>query len=82
MLTTAQWEHLTHELSRERTYRESEEEVLVRAPNEKTAFIDVQYYLDFKYGADRITVTLPDKSRANLMIRADGRAYFEVQVND
>jgi hypothetical protein len=80
MLNATKWNHTTYRPNRKRT-RELEKELLARKPNERTTFIEVQHYLDFKYGTSRIAITLPDKSTAKLVVGADGRVYFEVPIN-
>ena len=80
MLNATKWDYPTHKPKRERTRREPENGLLLREPNERTTFIEVQHYLDFKYGASSVDITLPDNSRAKLVVGADGRVCFQVPI--
>jgi hypothetical protein len=81
MLNATKWDYSTHKSNRERMRRELETRLLVREPDERTTFIEVQHYLDFKYGASSVDITLPNNTRATLVVGADGRVYFEVPIN-
>ena len=49
-------------------------------PNEETTFIEVQQYLDFKYGASSVDITLPNEAMVKLVVGAGGRVYFQIPV--
>lgn len=81
MLNTTKWEVLTHQPKWEQAHREPGNGQLARALDEETTFIEVQHYLDFKYGANSVDITLPGDVRARLVVGAEGRVYFQVLAN-
>jgi hypothetical protein len=78
MLDATKWDYPIHKPNRERSRRELDNGILVREPNERTTFIEVQQYLDFTYGASSVVIKLPDESTVKLVVGADGRVFFQV----
>jgi hypothetical protein len=78
MSNATKWNHRTPEPNGGPSHREPGNGLLARTPNERTTYIEVQQYLDFKYGASSVDITLPNKTRAKLVVGADGGVYFQV----
>jgi hypothetical protein len=81
MLNATKWNHPTRKPNGGPSRREPDNGLLARTPSERITYIEVQQYLDFKYGASSLDITLPNKTRARLVVGADGRVYFQVPIS-
>lgn len=81
MLNATKWEYPVYKTQRDRTRREPQNGRQVHESHEKTTCIEVQHYLDFKYGTNSVDITLPDNSTIKLVVGADGRVFFQVPLN-
>jgi hypothetical protein len=75
-------DRLNGKAQRQVRFRQGEKARSSDEANQQTTLIAVKRYLDFKYGDTRIDIVLPDGSAVKLVAGTDGRAYFQIPVND
>ena len=78
MLNVTKLDYSAHQRNRDYTRRARNNGRVARQANEATTCIEVQHYLDFKFGASSVDITFPDNSTATLAVGADGRVYVQV----